>query len=74
MQLIWEHAAEEWDPFSLVGTIQVQGTCGSIVHDDCITLDCWLVAFAQGLLKLRTGELNRRPPAGLTVIPRKFSS
>ena len=55
MHLKWDHDKGEWDPFSILGSLTLQGDVNGKIHDDCLILDSWLIGFARGLLELRSG-------------------
>ena len=58
MQLTWEHAGKEWDPFAILGRVTLRGDVSGEIHDSCLILDSWLLGFARGLIKLRSGALK----------------
>lgn len=56
MLVHWEHSEDEWDPFTILGSIDLQGDVCGRIKDDCLILDTWLASLGRGLLELRAGK------------------
>jgi hypothetical protein len=56
MLVNWEYDGEEWDPYTILGKVTLNGDVGGKIHEDCLILDTWLLGLARGLIALRSGE------------------
>jgi len=56
MKTAWKHDDTEWDPFTVLGEVELVDSVGGAVRDQCVMLDAWLVALAEGLLAIREGR------------------
>lgn len=57
MLIHWEHdEEEEWDPGTILGSIDLQGDVSGRIQDDCLILDTWFASLGRGLLEIRSGK------------------
>lgn len=56
MIIHWDHDNEEWDPFTILGSINLQGDVSGRIQGDCLILDTWFVSLGRGLLEIRSGK------------------
>ena len=49
----WDDETNEWDPYTLLGTIQIVGENGESIVDNCTILDIWIKPLFNGLIKIK---------------------
>lgn len=56
MLIHWEYDDEEWDPYTLLGRVELEGDVCGRIHGEYLILDTWLLGLAQGLLEILRGR------------------
>lgn len=56
-EIIWKWDPEpEWDPYTLLGTIEIKDTFGNSIIEECIMIDDWITPIMNGLKSLQKNE------------------